>query len=37
MGIDRFGNSHAPNLSYARGAIFAAPRTIFESCNGHGR
>jgi hypothetical protein len=21
MGIDRFGNPHAPNLSYARGGI----------------
>jgi hypothetical protein len=34
MSVDRFGNSHAPDLSYARGEILAAPRTISESCNG---
>jgi len=27
MGIDRFGNSHAPNLSYTRGDILRSAMT----------
>ena len=30
MGMDRFGNQHAPNLSYARGAILASTADDFR-------
>jgi L-seryl-tRNA(Ser) seleniumtransferase len=30
MGIDRFGNPHAPNLSYARGAILRSTEDDFQ-------
>ena len=30
MGIDRFGNSHAPNLSYARGEILSSTEDDFR-------
>ena len=30
MGIDRFGNSHAPNLSYARGEILRSTEDDFQ-------
>jgi hypothetical protein len=30
MGIDRFGNSRAPNLSYARGAILRNTEDDFQ-------
>jgi hypothetical protein len=30
MGIDRFGNSHASNLSYARGAILSSTEDDFR-------
>jgi hypothetical protein len=30
MGVDRFGNSHAPNLSYARGAIIRSTDDDFR-------
>ena len=30
MGMDRFGNPHAPNLSYARGAILASTADDFR-------
>jgi L-seryl-tRNA(Ser) seleniumtransferase len=29
MGVDRYGNSHAPNLSYARGAILSSTEDDF--------
>jgi hypothetical protein len=30
MGVDRFGNPHAPNLSYARGAILSSSEDDFR-------
>ena len=30
MGIDRFGNSHAPDLSYARGEILRTTEDDFQ-------
>ena len=30
MGVDRFGNSHAPNLSYARGEILRSTENDFQ-------
>jgi L-seryl-tRNA(Ser) seleniumtransferase len=30
MGVDRFGNSHAPNLSYARGEILRSNENDFQ-------
>jgi L-seryl-tRNA(Ser) seleniumtransferase len=30
MGVDRFGNSHAPNLSYARGEILRSTEDDFQ-------
>jgi L-seryl-tRNA(Ser) seleniumtransferase len=30
MGVDRFGNPHAPNLSYARGAILSSTEDDFR-------
>ena len=30
MGIDRFGNPHAPNLSYARGEILRSTEDDFR-------
>jgi hypothetical protein len=30
MGIDRFGNSHAPSLSYARGEILSSTEDDFQ-------
>ena len=30
MGMDRFGNQHAPDLSYARGAILASTADDFR-------
>jgi hypothetical protein len=30
MGIDRFGNPHAPNLSYARGEILRSTEDDFQ-------
>jgi hypothetical protein len=30
MGIDRFGNSHAPDLSYARGEILRSTEDDFQ-------
>jgi hypothetical protein len=30
MGIDRFGNAHAPNLSYARGEILRSTEDDFQ-------
>src|SRR5258707_9707521 len=30
MGVDRFGNPHAPNLSYARGEILSSTEDDFQ-------
>jgi len=30
IGVDRFGNSHAPNLSYARGEILRSTENDFQ-------
>src|SRR5215831_6548208 len=30
MGVDRFGNAHAPNLSYARGEIISSTEDDFK-------
>ena len=37
MSVDRFGNPHAPNLSYAHGEILRSTEDDFQNCSWPGR